>query len=292
MSPPDFAAGDGIGAAFARLRATFAAAGLKEATIDARALMLAATSRSPLSLLVDPEAPLGEGPAVRLGAFAARRLSGEPVDRIMGRRAFMGLDFIVSPGALAPRPDSETVVKAALAAIDAGPGRAAPLALLDLGVGSGCLLLSLLDSLPQAFGVGVDREASAIAAAADNIAELGLMGRAALVRGDWATAIAGRFDLIVANPPYIATRVIPTLDVEVREHDPRAALDGGVDGLDAYRAIAPALPDLLAQEGLAVLEIGFDQGETAADILRAAGLQVEPPRLDGGGRPRALVIRR
>jgi release factor glutamine methyltransferase len=218
-------------------------------------------------------------------AFAAlvdRRAAHEPVAYITGTRAFWTIDIAVGPGVLIPRADSETLIEAA---IEHFAGRA-PARILDLGTGPGTLLLAALDQWPQARALGVDASETALALARDNAARLGMAARADFVAGDWATGLTGRFDLILANPPYIATD--ESLPDEVRAYEPATALFAGADGLADYRIIAPQLPALLTPGGAAILEIGATQAEAVTALLAAQGLAVTP-RSDLGGRPRALV---
>jgi release factor glutamine methyltransferase len=224
------------------------------------------------------------GDATALEGFARRRLAGEPVDRIIGSRGFWTLDIAVTPAVLSPRADTETVVRAALD----HAGR--PRDILDLGTGSGAILLALLAELPDATGVGVDASAEALKVAEANARSNGLAGRAAFLLGGWDAALGQLFDLVVSNPPYIPTADIAGLDPEVRDHDPHLALDGGADGLDAYRAILPLLPRLLTDDGFAVLEIGFGQGAAVSALSAASGLRVVEIRPDLGGVPRAVVL--
>ena len=212
------------------------------------------------------------------------------MSRILGRREFWGLDFSVSPAVLDPRPDTETVVEAAIAAI--GSRRDAPLRVLDLGTGSGALLCALLVSFPKGFGLGIDVSEAACKIAAKNLATLGFGPRGAVVCGYWAEALRGSFDVIVSNPPYIAHAEIATLDPGVRDYDPHLALDGGDDGYAAYRAIAPVLSGLLAQDGVAVLELGIGQAACVGSLLEAAGLAVMTTPRDLAGIERAIVARR
>lgn len=256
---------------------------------DARLLLAAALAAPRLALALAPERPLCAAEAARFEAFLARRAAGEPVSRILGRREFWSLEFEVDSSVLDPRPDTETVVEAALAAT---ANRAAPLEILDLGCGSGCILLALLSELPNAFGLGLDRSPAALATARRNARRLGFAARCRFLAADWAAPLAGAFDLAVSNPPYVPSGEIEGLAPEVSRHDPRAALDGGADGLDAYRALAAALPRLLRSGGLAVLEIGATQASAAADLLTAAGLRVVETRRDLAGRDRCLVVRR
>lgn len=277
--------GEAVRAVAARLRA----AGCETPELDARTLAAAAFGLDAAGLIASGghEAPADE--RGRLEAFAGRRVAGEPVARILGRREFWGLDFALSPETLVPRPDSETIVEAALA--EAGK-RDRALRVLDLGTGTGCLLLAILSERPNAFGVGVDLSPLAATAARENAEALGLGDRATFVAGCWGDALGGTFDLVVSNPPYIRSADVGGLDVEVRAHDPRLALDGGNDGLDAYRALARALPRLLAEDGAAVFELGAGQAGDVSEIMAEAGFAVSPAAPDLGGVPRALTVRR
>jgi release factor glutamine methyltransferase len=216
-----------------------------------------------------------------------RRAAREPLALITGRREFWSLPFAVSPATLIPRADSETLLEAALALFR---DRGSVARILDLGTGTGCLLLAALTEFPAAFGVGVDLAPEAARLAAGNAATLGLAARAAFLVGDWAAPLDGRFDLILCNPPYIEAAAIPTLMQDVWQYEPPSALDGGPDGLDAYRRIIPALADLLSPSGAAVLEVGQGQAEMVAAAAQGAGL-VAAPRADLAGIPRALVLR-
>ncbi len=282
--------GETVAALGRRMAAALAADGVPTPGLDARLLLAAALGCEPGELLArGDEAVAPEALAAATGMLARRR-AGEPVSRILGRREFWSLDFHLSAETLVPRPDTETVVEAALAAC---PERGATLRILDLGIGSGALLAALLSERPAAFGIGVDRAEGAARTARDNLRRAGLGGRSAVIVGDWAGSLSGVFDLVVSNPPYIPRADLDGLDPEVRDHDPRLALDGGVDGLDAYRALAAALPGLLAPGGVAVLELGIGQAAAVAGLLAAAGLPPEgSPRCDLGGIPRALVARR
>jgi release factor glutamine methyltransferase len=230
------------------------------------------------------------GNAGKLEAMVARRLAGEPVDRIIGSRGFWTIELAVTPATLSPRPDTETIVRAARDMMTALHPADAPLAILDLGTGTGAILLALLDEFPDASGVGVDISGEALRVAEDNAVRLHLADRAAFIAGGWDAALGQRFDLVVSNPPYIPTAEIAGLDREVRDHDPHLALDGGADGLDAYRAILPLLPKLITDDGFAVLEIGFGQDQSVPALAVPAGLQVLEVRPDLGGVPRAVVL--
>lgn len=213
----------------------------------------------------------------------ARRARREPIALILGRQGFWSLNFEVSADTLIPRADSETVVEAALA------GRAAPGRVLDLGTGTGCLLLSVLSERPGAFGIGVDRSAAAAALAARNARALGLGGRAAMLCGDWGAALAGGFDVVLSNPPYIAGHEIADLMPEVAAFEPKSALDGGADGLDAYRVLLAQLHRLLAPGGLAVFELGIGQAGPVGALATAAGFRTGL-RKDLGGVERAMTM--
>ena len=271
------------------LRRAFAEAGLDTPGLDARILLGEALGVGAAALALHPDEPLGAAAAERLRAFAARRLAREPVARILGTQEFWGLPFRLSPETLVPRPDSETVVEAALAGI---ADRRARLRILDLGTGSGCLLIALLHELPNAWGLGLDRSPSALATARENARRNGVAGRAAFAASDWAAALAPleRFDLAVSNPPYVATATIPALAPEVRDHDPLKALDGGPDGLAAHRAILSAAPRLLTPTGRLVLEIGFDQETAIRTLAPPAGLTAHHVTPDLAGHPRAVDI--
>jgi release factor glutamine methyltransferase len=229
------------------------------------------------------------GDADLLAALLARRLAHEPMAFILGRQGFWTLDLEVSPATLIPRADSETLIEAALAAF---PDRGAVRTVLDLGTGTGCLLLAALAEFPQAWGLGVDIVPAAAALAAHNAARAGLADRAAWLCADWTAPIREKkkFDLILANPPYVESAAIAGLMAEVAGHEPASALDGGPDGLEAYRRLIPALSGLLAPGGVAILEIGLGQGPAAADLARRAGLSTLAPRADLAGIGRALVL--
>ena len=236
---------------------------------EATLLVTNACGLRAVDLISAPEAPLGEA-ARRLEIFAARRASGEALSRILGRRSFWSLDFAISPDVLDPRPETETLVEAAVAKLAARRGEA--LRILDLGVGSGAILCALLTEFPAALGLGVDRSEGAAAIARGNAETLGLAARARIEVGDWTAGLESPFDLIVSNPPYIRSGDIAGLDREVRDHDPRLALDGGPDGLAAYRALAPEIARLLAPEGWFFLEVGAGQAASVREIASRAGL--------------------
>lgn len=284
MRPAPFAAGTRLDAALAQARVVLEAAGVGEAALDARLLVCAAAGVTHAALVARPERALDAAQAARLDGFLARRAGGEPVSRILGRRGFWSLDLLVTPDVLDPRPDTETLVEAALDHV-AGR-RAAALRIVDLGVGSGAILAALLVEAPNAFGVGVDRSEAAARVAWRNLARAGVAARAGVIVADWDGALAGSFDLVVSNPPYVASGDIDGLAPEVRLHDPRGALDGGADGLDAYRRLAPAAARLLAPGGAALFEVGAGQAEAVTGLLAAAGLAPLAPRRDLGGEAR------
>lgn len=260
-------------------------AGLPSPELDARLLVRAVTGASDIDMIREPGTPITAAEEERLASFERRRLAREPVSRILGMREFWGLAFAVTGATLDPRPDSETLIEAALGLLD---GAATP-RLLDLGTGTGCLLLTLLHERPQASGIGVDLSPEALEVAAANAARLGLGGRAVFRLGNWTEGLDARFDLVISNPPYIASGEIAGLEEEVRGHDPRLALDGGADGLDAYRALARSLPDVLTQAGHAVVELGHGQAAAVTALFEAAGLAVFRTVPDLAGIERALV---
>jgi release factor glutamine methyltransferase len=274
-----------VGALLARATRTLAEAGVAEARLDARLLVGHALDLSREAMFAYPEAGIGAAAADRAWALIRRRAAREPVSHILGRKGFWTLELAVGPDILAPRPDSETVVEAVLAS--ARPGR-----ILDLGTGSGCLLLALLSEWKEATGIGVDRNPGALRVAAANAAATGLADRAAFVAGSWGAVLTGRFDVIVSNPPYIPTADIAGLDPEVARYEPRLALDGGADGLDCYRALLPDMARLLAPGGLAALEVGAGQAADVAALAEAAGLAVVELRRDLAGIERCVVARR
>ncbi len=225
----------------------------------------------------------------RFAALVARRCRREPLAFLAGSEEFCGLTLAVGPATLIPRPDSETLIAAARAALPE-PGQVRQI--VDLGTGTGCLLLAALALYPQAFGVGVDRVAEAVRLAAGNAARCGLGGRAVFFCGDWAAALGSRFDLLLCNPPYVETAAIGSLMPEVARFEPRSALDGGVDGLDCYRQVLPEVARLLAPGGVAVFELGFGQAEAFAHLAVAAGLPRPVLHADPAGIARAAVLRR
>jgi len=264
--------------------------GVDDARRDARALLLAAGGFTAAELLLEPTAALTGAVREKLRDYAQRRAAREPVSRILGARGFWTHDLVVAPRVLDPRPDTETLIELALELLRAR--RRDQLAILDLGVGSGAILCALLAEFPNARAIGVDLSANACAAAALNLSRCGFAERAAVLRGRWADALAARFDLVVSNPPYIASGELDGLEPEVRLYDPRLALDGGPDGLDCYREIVEELPRLLAPLGAAVLEAGDGQARSVAALMAEKGLEPAGIRKDAGGRERAVAARR
>lgn len=270
------------------LTARFKSAEIESAELDARLLVGAALNLDLTGIITAASRKLTPDESNRLEAFAARRVNGEPVARILGQKEFWGLPLKLSTATLVPRPDTETVVELALEIIRAAPPRA--LRIADLGAGTGAILLALLHELPAALGVGTDISLEALRIARRNAADLGLASRAAFVACNYAAALAGPFDLIVSNPPYIRSADIAGLSPEVRDHDPRTALDGGVDGLDAYRALVPQAADRLAPGGALVVEGGKDQSGPIEALMTAAGLSVQDPvKTDLSGIFRAIA---
>jgi release factor glutamine methyltransferase len=272
------------------LAQSFRAAGLDTPDLDARLLVGHALGLDHSALAAQAQRTLAAEETRAIDALAARRLAREPVARILGTKEFWGLPLRLTADTLVPRPETETVVEAALAALDPAQRKRA-LRLADLGTGSGALVLALLSELPGAQGVGTDVSLGALACARANAAVLGLAGRAWFVACDQGAALKPGFDLVVANPPYVARDQIATLEPEVRDYDPRRALDGGADGLDAYRTIASDISRLLAPRGILVLELGAGELDAVSALMVQAGLAVEGVHHDLAGMPRALVVK-
>lgn len=276
-----------VGQALAHAARRLAGAGIANARREARLLLALALKAEPLDLLAAPERPLAEDATATLSAALVRRCNGEPLSRIAGRRGFWSLDLSLSPDVLDPRPDTEVLVEQVLRHLS--PRRAEPLRILDLGTGSGCILLALLAELPRALGLGIDRSEAALGIARDNARSFGLAGRSLWAVGAWTAPLAGRFDAVVANPPYIPSGAIATLDRSVRLYDPAEALDGGPDGLSAYRLIVPDLRKFLTSGGIACLEVGRGQATAVAALGKQSGLFCEIQR-DLAGIQRAVSL--
>ncbi len=288
--------------AFRHAMTTLRLAGQQHPEPDVWALLHHETGLRPLDLVTDPHVALGLDDEIRLVEAITRRANGEPVGRITGQRDFWGLTFQLSPDTLEPRDDSETIIEEALSLL--GPRRHTAITVLDLGTGTGCLLVALLTELGAAHGTGIDISPGAVAAASGNALLHGVGERCKMRvgawaegsctrvddQGAWADGLGERFDVIVSNPPYIPSADIPALEREVREHDPARALDGGLDGLAHYRTIIAGLPRLLKPDGIAVLEIGAGQERDVTAMAGAAGFARITTRLDLGGHVRAIGL--
>ena len=275
-----------LGSAAAELRA----AGIDAPRRDARLLMQHALGLTREALLAHDDRPLGAGEGRRLAALVRRRVAREPLAYLTGRREFWSLEFAVDRSALVPRPETETVVEAVLARAAYLPPRPH---LLDLGTGSGCLLVALLSELPSATGVGADINAAAASLAQANARRHGLDGRASFVVADWGAPLAARFDIVVSNPPYVAAEALASLAPEIACHEPQAALAGGTDGYACYRRLAPQIAHLLAPAGLAAIEVGARMAEEVASLFAAEGLEEIDRRRDLAGIDRcALFVHR
>lgn len=278
-----------IAAVRRRLSQQFRDAGLDSPDLDARILVGHALALDHAALAAQADRRLTDGEAATIATLARRRLAREPIARIVGSKEFWGLPIALNADTLVPRPETEAVVEAALAA--AGDQRERAYRIADLDTGSGALLLALLHELPAARGVGTDISVAALVRARANAAALGLGRRAQFIACDHGSALAGGFDLVVANPPYVASGDIAGLEPEVRDFDPRRALDGGADGLAAYRAIAADARRVLADDGLLVLELGAGQVDAVRSLTVAAGLAPVVVRNDLLGVARALVVK-
>lgn len=268
------------------------AAHIETPDLDARILLGDVLALDLTGLITAHDRVLSDDEAAALAAFTRRRIAGEPVARIVGHKEFWGLTFALSPATLVPRPDTETMIEAALKVLKATSRINDPLRIADLGTGTGAILLALLSELPNAEGIGTDISTEALATAQHNAAVLGLGARARFIQSDYATALDGAFDLIVSNPPYIASAEIAGLAVEVRAHDPHLALDGGADGLDAYRTLIPQARAILAGGGVLIVEIGLNQAADVAEIMAAAGLESDgSATVDINGIGRVLTAR-
>jgi release factor glutamine methyltransferase len=262
------------------------AAGVETPELDARLLLQAATGLSREDLILDPDRVVPEGEAQRFAGMIARREAHEPVSRILGEREFYGRPFRVTPATLDPRPDTETLIEAALALM---PEAAR---FLDLGTGTGAIAVTLLAERADATAVATDVSPEALAVANENAGRAGVAQRLTLVSGSWFEPVSGVFDMILSNPPYIPEAEIAGLSPDVRNFDPRLALVGGADGLDPYRAIASGAAPYMAADGHVLVEIGAGQAAAVEAIFAAAGFDIAGRHLDLGGHLRCLVFRR
>ncbi|WP_135210083.1 peptide chain release factor N(5)-glutamine methyltransferase [Vitreimonas flagellata] len=264
------------------------AAGVDSPVIDARLLLEAGAGVGRVDIVTDPRRPVSAAQAAAVEALVRRREAREPIGHILGHKGFWTLDFTVNADVLSPRPETEHLVEVAMETLPKGwPAR-----ILDLGVGSGAILLSVLSERPESTGIGIDTSEAALAVARANAQRLGLSDRATIQSGDWSEGLEGPFDLILSNPPYIPSADIEGLDPEVAKWEPRLALDGGPDGLDPYRRIIADLPRLLAPTGAFAFEVGKGQAEAVRALAEAQGLTTSTPRLDLAGIPRVVAGKR
>ncbi len=276
--------GTTLAAMLAAAAERLAAAGIEDFRREARLLLAAATGWDDGVMIGHLERALGVAQVATLDGLLEQRCRRVPMAQVLGQRGFWTHDFRVTADTLTPRPESELLIEAALARAGA------PRRVLDFGTGTGCLLLTLLAAWPDAWGLGVDRSAAALVVARENARNLELEDRAAFLQADWAAPLHGSFDVVVANPPYIEAGVIDGLEPEVARHEPRLALDGGTDGLDAYRLLLPALPGLLAPGGMAFFEHGAGQRGVLAQLAAVSGVAVIDGLDDLAGHDRCLVL--
>lgn len=261
------------------------------AALDARVIVAHFMGCVPAQLALRDDEEIGAALAEEARGFARRRAEGEPVARLTGEKEFWGMALTLAPETLIPRPDTETLVEAVLARVEEDWNRAATLRLLDLGTGSGAILLALLSELPNSEGLGIDIQAAAVTTARANAERHGLASRASFEIGDWSARVRGTYDVVVANPPYIETQEIATLPVDVRDHDPHVALDGGADGFDAIHAILADLSRILAPGGVAFIEVGAGQAATVVELAGAHGFAAGFRR-DLAGHERVAILSR
>ncbi len=293
MSAGTSFAGQTVETARRSLAARFKSGAIDSAELDARMLVGAVLGLDLTGLIAAANRLVTAEETARLEQFARRRLAGEPVARILGNKEFWGLPLKLSAATLVPRPDTETVVELALEMWRGESRRDGPFRIADLGTGSGAILLALLSEWPDAYGVGTDISVEALQTARANAADLGLAARTAFVACDYAAALSGGFGLMVSNPPYIRSADIVGLATEVRDHDPARALDGGADGLDAYRVLIPQVMQRLAPGGSLVVEVGHGQSDDVLGLMTAAGLtQQRPTKADLAGIRRAVAGRK
>jgi release factor glutamine methyltransferase len=286
-------AGHTVEAARRALAARFRSSAIDSAELDARMLVGAVLGLDLTGMIAAAGRLVTPDQSARIEDSARRRLAGEPVARILGVKEFWGLPLQLSPATLVPRPDTETVVELALEMWRATPDPDHRRRIADIGTGSGAILLALLSELPDTYGVGTDISVAALQTARSNAVGLALADRAGFVACDYAAALSRPFDLIVSNPPYVRSAHVPDLAAEVRDHDPHRALDGGADGLDAYRALVPQAARLLRPGAALVVEAGHDQSRDIQGLMTAAGLTLErPPKADLAGVRRAVAGRK
>lgn len=269
------------------MRQKLSAAGIGTAGLDARLLLAHALGIPVADILSHDDKKISPAETTGIADFMKRRLNGESVARIVGTREFWGLPFRLSSETLEPRPDTETLVEAVL---DSYPDRQEPLRILDLGTGTGCILIALLTEFPKASGIGADVSEKALTTATENALLNSVADRASFLNSDWFSAIDGKFDIVVSNPPYIRSQEIDGLSAEVRDFDPRSALDGGTDGLEAYRRILSLAAPYLTENGRIFLEIGFDQRQDVENLGSGSGFSRIICRSDLAGHPRVVIL--
>ena len=285
---PGLKDGASVSEALQIIAQTFRAAGIDDADVDARVLAGHALHLDRARLISQSDRVLEAREVNAISGLAARRLKREPVSRILGRKEFWSLALAITPDVLVPRPETETVVEGALDFVVRSGLRMEKLRILDIGTGSGALLVALLNELPNATGIGTDISRAALEAAQINLAQFGFESRSSLIACDMAAGVEGQFDLVVSNPPYIARGEIASLAPEVRDYDPMMALDGGDDGLTAYRSISADAKRILAQGGRLFVEMGAGQEPAVRELFTNAGLVVGIARNDLAGTPRVL----
>jgi len=285
---PGLKDGASVSEALQLIAQTFRAAGIDDADADARVLAGHALHLDRARLISQSDRVLEAREVNAISGLAARRLKREPVSRILGRKEFWSLALAITPDVLVPRPETETVVEGALDFVVRNGLRMEKLRILDIGTGSGALLVALLNELPNATGIGTDISRAALEAAQINVAQFGFESRSSLIACDMAAGVQGQFDLVVSNPPYIARGEIASLAPEVRDYDPMMALDGGDDGLTAYRSISADAKRILAQGGRLFVEMGAGQEPAVRELFTNAGLEVGIARNDLAGTPRVL----
>lgn len=281
-----------LGALHRYVRVRLQDAGIEDAALDARLIVEHFTGTERVDAVRSPEMPVAPGIEETIKDAVARRLGHEPVHRIIGWREFFGLRLQLSPETLEPRPDTETLVELALPLLREKVAKAGRASILDLGTGTGAVALALLSRIPEISALGTDISAAALATAIGNAKLSGVEERFEGKLSDWFADVDGRYDLILSNPPYIESSTIETLSPEVRIFDPRQALDGGIDGLDAYRAIAAGSKAHLEEDGLVAVEVGYDQKYRVSAIFARQGFRLQKAAKDLAGHDRALIFHR